>query len=664
MPTWRGNNLSNYITEITVTQREQNIANNTTRISVVLYLKKLSGSGRFNTVETSGWNISINGLQGFIDTRNGAFTYDFRNYDSLRLFSGDFTIPHIADGTQTLTISTYTDPRDMNEVRLTNNMTLTPIPRASTLSNLPANFTIGQNITFTINRAVNTYTHTVYLRRPSDDTRIIQAAGLTTGGTLPTSVNAENQMYQWAANLTELPLGVRIITYNGSTMVGWRDYNIRAIVGADIIPSFSDIAVIEANADVSSKVGAYVQNNSRLTITINGAQGAKFSTIRTYRITVDNQVLNAQSGTTRTIQSSGTLNIIAKITDSRGRQATQQNQIKVIPYDFPHFNNSTTFKRVDASGIENPIGTSAAVDLDISASSLDTGGEKNKLYYKIESKDRDSTTWEVKVDKTDVGGLSGQISQILSTYPIDQVFDFRVSAIDIFNTSISLGILSLGSITMQWVDDGISVGKPYERGTVDAVGQMYQNNGTPVVSTHEDTNGYPGLLTENAADDQTLRSPKPGLFPYDNTGATSSLGSTSWRWANIFTNAMDILGNLIVSGRITSQTQTLAGSNVSDFITASTNQYMRYNNGILEQWGSVQVPIAIPGTPSNVVVNLVQPYIDTNYTIQVSPYTSVPGTAVLGVGAAPTATNRITVYVTRSNLTTTIVWWYVRGRWK
>jgi len=164
-----------------------------------------------------------------------------------------------------------------------------------------------------------------------------QLTGLTASGTFSLTAAEQDVIYKFIPNATSIALGVRIITYNGNTNVGTKDYTINALVGGGIVPTFTNITHTEAVTAVKNNVGAYVQQMSKLQIAITGGAGVKFSTIKSYKITVDDQVLNAVSGTTQAIQRAGTVPIVATITDSRGRIASKTLNITVLAYTFPKF---------------------------------------------------------------------------------------------------------------------------------------------------------------------------------------------------------------------------------------------------------------------------------------------------------------------------------------
>jgi hypothetical protein len=93
--TFSGN--SSYRSHATITQVSQSTAGNTSQVSGVLKIEKLSGSGFWTT--NSGNTGSISG--DISVSANGWAPYDFRDYSSKTIGSGTSTVTHNTDGTKT-----------------------------------------------------------------------------------------------------------------------------------------------------------------------------------------------------------------------------------------------------------------------------------------------------------------------------------------------------------------------------------------------------------------------------------------------------------------------------------------------------------------------------------------------------------------------------------
>ena len=472
MPTWIKNNNNQYQTHFLVEVTSQNINNNTSNVNVILVAKKLSGNGYWSAnAGLSRWDINVDG-----QIHGGNFTYDFRNYNDLYFIQTQLTIAHNEDGGKAIRCIGGVTLDGIGTASFDNTITLPTIPRASSLTDLPTSFNIGTNINFNILRASNVFKHTVYLRRPSDDLYITIATDLTTSGTLVPTNTAQDVIYKMIPNSTEITLGIRIITFNGDNLVGFKDYPITAKVPESVVPSFNTITHSENVSDVNTKIGKYVQNISKLNLAIAGAAGAKFSTVTGYKIEVDNQVLNAVSGVTQVIQSKGIVKVKGTVIDSRGRTTTKIVDVNILPYSFPTFTNAVTAIRCNPNGTDNLFGTHVKITFKADAISLKNGTtEKNNITYKISSRVSGNGNYEEK-DKNINSGISKNVSVIINTYDVNKVFDLKIDITDQFYTTTTVLLIVRGGVTVQFGKDWVSIGKLYDgNGTLSVGGDIYQN---------------------------------------------------------------------------------------------------------------------------------------------------------------------------------------------
>lgn len=101
-----------------------------------------------------------------------------------------------------------------------------------------------------------------------------------------------------------------------------------------IIPTISNITIAEAVSGIAAKFGAYIQNQSKLSVSI-AAAGVQGSTIKSYSASINSQTFTTSSFTTGFLISSGTNTLTVKVTDSRNRTATTTRQITVLAYSKP-----------------------------------------------------------------------------------------------------------------------------------------------------------------------------------------------------------------------------------------------------------------------------------------------------------------------------------------
>ena len=291
--------------------------------------------------------------------------------------------------------------------------------------------TIGTAKSVTVSRSSSLFTHTVTWAYGN------QSGTLTTKGT-STSLSWTPAM----ALCAQTPNGtsgtgvLRITTYYGNTQIGsTQSATITLTVPSSVVPSFSAITCVENVSEVSTKIGSYVQNKSRLTLSITGATGNQGSTIRTYKITGCGQTINASSGTTSVITVSGNQTITATITDSRGRTATKSITINVLPYSAP---------KIIGSGVERSTDTTASVTAQLEASSLKIGTtEKNKLLYKVEYKSIDATGYTTLTGE--YATLKSNMSRTVTGLNESKSYDFRIYVGDIFGYNESPAVANIST---------------------------------------------------------------------------------------------------------------------------------------------------------------------------------------------------------------------------
>lgn len=451
----------------------QSIVNNTTKITAKLYLRS-NGSGY--SITSSAKKIAKITVDGATSTKSNANVSVTGNQKKL-IHTYERTVSHTSSGTKkvklggSLEIGIQLSQGYVGTVDLpSTEFTLNTIPRASSISSFP-NFTIGNNFTVTISRASTGFTHNLTLKVGSKTIKSVTGVG--TSYTFSLTTAEENIIYAAIPNATKATLTLTCQTRSGSSNIGSAvSKTATASVGAGIVPTFTTITHSEYVVDVATLVGAYVQGKSKLSMAITGAAGVKSSTIKSYSITVDGKTYSKQTVISDVITSAGELKITGKVTDSRGRSASKEVTVSVLPYAPPKI-TAFSLQRCTAAGVLDDLGTYVKVTRAGSISSLKPGStEKNSLSYVIRSKARTATTWTAK--KTGTGALTLTGSDVVGTYTAVTSADFRLDITDIFNTSISLAVLTTAAVTLSWGPEGVGIGKIVEPGrALDVAGPGY-----------------------------------------------------------------------------------------------------------------------------------------------------------------------------------------------
>ena len=130
-------------------------------------------------------------------------------------------------------------------------------------------------------------------------------------------------------------MDIAINTFKDGVQVGETTYNSGWYmkVPEKFSPTINSIEIYDINQK-SKALGVYVQNHSKLGVNTN-AIAQEGATIKNISITVDKNTYVGESVTTKEITQSGNVEINIKVTDSRGKTASEKRTIKVEPYEIP-----------------------------------------------------------------------------------------------------------------------------------------------------------------------------------------------------------------------------------------------------------------------------------------------------------------------------------------
>ena len=450
------------------------IAYNKSVVRVKVYLATNNTARQFDTVSSRSHWVKIDGSTDSWNARIDCNPWPSNPY-LLRTYSK--TVYHNSDGTKSLNISAYVDATastwGADNCNASATITLDTIPRSSVISSFP-DFTIGDTFTVAITRYSPSFTHDLTLKRGSEI--IATRTGIGTSYDFTLTTTEQDRIYASIPNSTSVTLTLYCTTKNGSTTIGSTvSKTATAYVSSSIVPTFTSLTATETNSAVSAVTSSFVQNLSRIKFTINGAAGAKYSTISSYKIVFNGVTYNSSTATTGAINKSGNLTATATITDSRGRTASKSFTVAMSAYSPPQI-TSLTVKRCNSDGTLNEMGDYASVYM----AGTWSGVGNNTCTIRIMSRVRGTSTWTTKHTSEDTSPPSFGTTQIVGIYNITSSYDFRIEAQDKFNTTISLAILPTGIVPMSWGKEGVGVGKIYERGALDVGGDMYIN-GHPAV---------------------------------------------------------------------------------------------------------------------------------------------------------------------------------------
>ena len=348
--TGTGSNNSYYTGTLTVTEQSYDIASNT---SVVAYSLKITGtSGYYFQDYYLTTRVSINGSNVQDRYEKISMPSPSGGTSEYTVCSGTTTVQHNNDGTKTITVyATMSTPTSQSFLPgsinmpsgLNGSLTLTTIPRASTLS--VVGFSIGASSTITISAASSSFTHTItYQFYDLSGTIATLAAGVTS-----TSWTPPNTFYAKLPNSTQGPITLTLKTYSGGTEIGSNTYEKQVYVLSGVTPTAPSITLspVNSNAWFNSK-GLYVAGFTAIRVQSSASPGNGAS-MSSYTIS------GAFSGTgadvtSGIIPSTGTKTVTVTATDSRGRSNSNNASASFVSYSNPALTTFTALRGTYSGG--------------------------------------------------------------------------------------------------------------------------------------------------------------------------------------------------------------------------------------------------------------------------------------------------------------------------
>lgn len=401
----------------------QNVAANTSKITATMYL-----------VQASSWSIGISSRADNTTTINGVeYTWTspaLNNGGGKTTKLGTVTsgnITHNADGSKSVTITAVFNIKATisgtyySSIRASSTVPLNDIPRATQPTLSASSVNMGSAVTISMPRASSGFTHDL--------------AYSFNGGSYVSIATGRGTSYSWTVpdlasqipNATSGSMTVRCITKNGSKTIGTKTVKLVANVPSSVVPTVGTVTVAEATAGLAAQFGAFIQGKTTLKTTI-AASGAKGSTITAYSTTLEGKTYTGSSWTTAVLNGKGSLKLVTKVKDSRGRWSTAKTTtVNVLAYSTPQIQALQAF-RVDSAGNADEQGEYIAVAYRYSVTAL---GNKNTASMVIEYKKTSETTWATLLTGSALSANTTAKPTSL-TFSTDYQYDIRLTVTDWF----------------------------------------------------------------------------------------------------------------------------------------------------------------------------------------------------------------------------------------
>lgn len=361
-----GTSSTKYDLWANVSQSDINIPDNTSKITIKIYLKRNDGnsSSAYNLYESSNSvTLKINGVSKVsknlaIDTRNGA---------TVLLASYSETISHSADGTLKLNVnSSFTmGNTTLSGGSVSGEYKGTSIPRTSEMTFSATTINPGDTVEFTVSSSSSVFSHEVLWSLGNRQQKLILKSGvLSSSFTVPK---------EWASAVTtssSATLSVSLTTLNGNVTVGTRKYDVKFLIPAteEYKPGFN-ISITKDNGNIPATFDYYIKGISLVTVEPEGLAFSYGATLAAVTITLGDVSIRKLPATFN-LKSAGDTLVTVAVRDTRGMLTVKTQTINVLDYEKPSV-EIMSLERCNSAGVRENLGTYASLNYRVGYSSLD-----------------------------------------------------------------------------------------------------------------------------------------------------------------------------------------------------------------------------------------------------------------------------------------------------
>lgn len=429
--------------EISVNENSYSVANNTSNVTVTV---------RFWRTNTGHQTYGTGTVYCFIynDTYSQSVTSNQKiTSDGVVLFTKTLDIPHADDGTRNLNVSAYISHERVTSDIYDYYIDLTTIPRVSELS-CPTTWTLGQSITFKINRKSSSFR----------DTLSYETSSTEYSGDLYVKTSANTIEYtppkDWANLYPNSARGMVIFvltTYDSSgNSIGSTRRNAWFVIpdnDSSFLPtcsvSLSDTSSITVNGSKKSCLeyfGKYVAGGSTIHAEI-AADGVYGSTIKSYSGSYPGGSFSTQSFDILTSGLSGEFQINASVRDSRNIKNSASATANIVAYSPPIVTALSVHRCVsETDGTESDQGNYTQVKYGYAIYNIaSTTGNNNAKSVVLKYKKSSESNWTIK--NLTASAYTGSGSVIIETLS-DFSYDILITVSDSITSSSKSTSVSTG----------------------------------------------------------------------------------------------------------------------------------------------------------------------------------------------------------------------------
>lgn len=497
-------NWHTYIRYEVSTLSQDRVANTTTA-RVSLYIGNDPGGYEIQFDPTYGayMGVQIAGQNKYLEIENL-----FIKGSEKLIGSVDFTFTHDDDGQATRKILLWSgstsginfDGWYLGSIDTSFTQTFAKIPRMSKVTSVSGTRKLGQELTVTLDRKVESFTHQVWYKVWGSDWYDLGTGLGTTVKFTPSPENARKNV-----NVASSTFDICVRTFDGDKQIGIDEYSIGWYIGlpSGTQPRLENIELVDkakATKDIVGK-NTFVQTFSEMVGTFKGMEGTYGSTIKTFHAEVVGQkmAITSNGGTFQFFKNYGDYNVEAYVIDSRGLKSNVVTvPIKVLQYFAPML----SFEAVRGGGDQQTIVVRRTAKI---APLMVDGVQKNPMRLKFKVKPAyDGYFTDNKgggVDSLVINSLTNSNSDLFGAFAADKAWIVEGTISDAYASfTFTAPIVGPEEVVQCRTPKGTGFGKVWERGALDVGGDIYSNGELVQVGKLTQSNGKSLKITGSAND--------------------------------------------------------------------------------------------------------------------------------------------------------------------
>lgn len=417
-----------------------------------------------------------------------------------------FRVYHDDDGQATRTITIWSgstsgityDGWYVGDLYTSFTETFEKIPRMSTVASVEGKRALGEELTINIERKVENFTHQVWYKVWGSDWIDL---GKNIGTSVKFTPSPENARLN--VNVISSTFDICVRTFDGENQIGRDEYSNGWYIGlpANTQPKLQTIELTDkakATKDIVGK-NTFVQTFSEMVCQFQGMEGTYGSTIKNFYAEVVDQKMSITSNgaTFQFFKNYGDFQVQAYVIDSRGLKSNVMTvPIKVLQYFAPML----TFEAIRGGGDQQTIVVRRTARI---APLIIDGVQKNPMRLKFKVKPAYDGYFTENagggIDSRVINSVTNSNADLFGTFSADKAWIVEGTISDAYASfTFTAPIVGPEEVVQCRTPKGTGFGKVWERGTIDAKGDIYSHNELVQVGRLTQINGKSIKMTGSA----------------------------------------------------------------------------------------------------------------------------------------------------------------------